>query len=284
MILYKELSQDYPDDKKPILDRKDAFAHLDSHMDLIEAQHSWRKNGVIAFNKLLSDEKVQKYIEFREKLKEPGGFKDPCPYLRHEALKDISLDPAIMNIMENLIGHKMGLHLNLTGWKSTERKWHSDDYLNPDFVYSHYCAVWIALDDIHADSGPFQFVLGSHRWNPLRRDLLFNHITAEERVRPDWPTTTERIVAEACEKEIEDQKAAVSTYLPKKGDVLFWHGRLIHRGSLPKNPELERRALICHYSSLDHRPDMPDRRFHNGEAYFHFDQFTKEKYKDEYPV
>ena len=47
------------------------------------------------------------------------------------------------------------------------------------------------------------------------------------------------------------------TYLPKKGDVLLWHSRLIHRGSKANVPGMERRALIVHYSGINHRQDMP---------------------------
>ena len=47
----------------------------------------------------------------------------------------------------------MLLHLALTGWISTQRDWHQDDYLNPPFVANWYAAVWMALDDISAESG-----------------------------------------------------------------------------------------------------------------------------------
>jgi len=51
--------------------------------------------------------------------------------------------------------------------------------------------------------------------------------------------------------------------------VLIWHGRLLHRGSRPTNPSLLRRALISHYSGINHRPDMPARVTDpNGMQYF----------------
>ena len=54
------------------------------------------------------------------------------------------------------------MHLNLTGWVSTERNWHQDDYLNP-FINSWYGRL-VALDKISADAGPFEYVPGSHKW------------------------------------------------------------------------------------------------------------------------
>jgi len=33
----------------------------------------------------------------------------------------------------------------------------------------------------------------------------------------------------------------------KKGDVLIWHANLIHGGSMRRNLQLSRRALVCHF-------------------------------------
>jgi ectoine hydroxylase-related dioxygenase (phytanoyl-CoA dioxygenase family) len=38
-----------------------------------------------------------------------------------------------------------------------------------------------------------------------------------------------------------------SVFLPKKGDVLLWHGNLIHAGSPRKDLSLSRRAIVLHY-------------------------------------
>jgi len=177
--------------------------------------------------------------------------------------------------MKSLIGHPMGLHLNLTGWVSTQRDWHSDDYLNPHFVYSHYVAVWIALEDISINSGPFEFVRGSHRWPPLRQDKLFTKISKEEAKNPDWPWTTEGIVVNACESEITRRGAKIEKYLPSKGDVMFWHGRLLHRGSKPTVPGTSRKSLISHYSSINHRPDFAVQAIYKktGGHYFYVEQY-----------
>jgi ectoine hydroxylase-related dioxygenase (phytanoyl-CoA dioxygenase family) len=36
-------------------------------------------------------------------------------------------------------------------------------------------------------------------------------------------------------------------FVAKKGDVLFWHGMLLHGGSEVKNPKLTRRSFVIHY-------------------------------------
>ena len=52
------------------------------------------------------------------------------------------------------------------------------------------------------------------------------------------------------------------------GDLLIWHGRLMHRGSAPTGNRW-RPALIAHYSGVNHRPDMTTRaRTPAGHEYF----------------
>ena len=75
------------------------------------------------------------------------------PYVHVPEMRDLALYPPLMEKMKHLIGEDMLLHLCLTGW-TTERQWHQDEYRS--FCCSTYAAVWIALDTITADSGPFE--------------------------------------------------------------------------------------------------------------------------------
>lgn len=273
-ISFEQLSEVIPDEQKPPLDR----TVIPSDFQVVdECQMVWRETGRLRIPRLISDEAVDAYCT--RFIHDRGGHASPdrhawrhdTPYMDIDEIKDICLDQNLMTIMEALVGYQMGLHLNLIEWTSTERDWHQDDYLNPDFINSHYAAVWFALDDIHPDSGPFQYVPGSHRWPMLRRQRVYDAAPPEMKAMPgwntDWPSLTQGFVAEACEEEIRRRGAEVHEFLPAtKGDVLIWHGGLIHRGSRPKVRGMERRALIAHYSSLTHRFDMPRRSFYINPA------------------
>jgi ectoine hydroxylase-related dioxygenase (phytanoyl-CoA dioxygenase family) len=182
-----------------------------------------------------------------------------------------------MHMLGHLLSEKMLLHLALTGWISTQRDWHQDDYLNPPFVNSWYAAIWMALDRIDPASGPFEYIAGSHRWPLLRGAKVRGFLTEVERTRLDagvnhWPTYAERFVTPAIETQIALHGIPSRTFIAEKGDVLIWHGRLMHRGSVPTVPGRERRSLITHYSAVGHRPDMTERALDgNGEAYAVFD-------------
>jgi ectoine hydroxylase-related dioxygenase (phytanoyl-CoA dioxygenase family) len=186
--------------------------------------------------------------------KEPGGWPDCTPYMRHPALRAICTYQPLADALREAVGEPMGVHLNLTGWVSTRRNWHQDGYLNPEYVADSYAAVWMALGDVHPDSGVFEYVPGSHRWHRLIRQLIAQHVDTSD---PAWPQHTEAILTELVEAEIVERNAAVVRYAPERGDVLLWHPRLYHRGTEPMVPNAYRPALIAHYSGIYHRPDMP---------------------------
>ena len=264
-ITFDELSEQLDPGLLPPLDRPGI-----DEQRLTPEQLSWRRDGVVELRGFLPDALVDAYIARRSEIG-PLGWLDPTPYLRVPELRDLALYPPMMAIMESLLSEPMMLHLALTGWVSSERAWHQDDYLNPPFVASWYAAVWIALDDIHPDSGPFEYLPGSHHWGLLRRDKVMTFLTDEELTRKEaltghnqWEKYAERFVTPAVDRQIAQSGLSTRQFLGRKGDVLIWHGRLMHRGSKPNVPNMPRRSLITHYSGINHRTDMPNRAQHEG--------------------
>jgi ectoine hydroxylase-related dioxygenase (phytanoyl-CoA dioxygenase family) len=193
----------------------------------------------------------------------PGGWPDCTPYMRHREILDLVAPLGV--VLEHLIGEPMGMHLNLTGWVSTERDWHQDSYLNEPGVGDFYAAVWIALGTIHPDSGPFQYVPGSHRWPQVTRELIGKHVDLSD---PQWPKHSEDVLSPLFTDLIARNDASVTTYLPAQGDALIWHGRLLHRGSKANVPGMYRPGFIAHFSSIFHRPRMPKAKLHPAGGWY----------------
>ncbi|HEX3347611.1 MAG TPA: phytanoyl-CoA dioxygenase family protein [Acetobacteraceae bacterium] len=273
-ITFSDLAEDPSPKALPWLDRPGV-----DESRLQPDQLSWRQQGIVIKRKFLPDRLTDAYIERRAQFGDPGGWRAPTPYLHVPEMRALALYPPLMRLMADLIGEPMLLHLALTGWVSTERNWHQDDYLNPDFVNSWYCAVWMALGPVDPDCGPFEYVPGSHQWPLLRGEKVRRFLSEEERGRREgplgtnhWPKYSERYVVPAIEAEIVSRGVAPARFLAEKGDVLIWHGRLMHRGSRANVPGKERRSLITHYSGCRHRPDMTEqRKDENGMAYAWFD-------------
>lgn len=237
----------------------------------IEFPTQWNRDGIVVLPKLIPNYILNRYENCWNKhnSKRRGGWPFCTPYMYHPPVRKLCLYKPLTDVLESLIGEPAGLHLNLTGFVSTERKWHQDTYLNPPDVGTFYVAAWIALEDIHPDSGPFEFVMGSHTWPVIRRDKLFQYLAPEISGDPGWPSITQDAVAEALEKEIVLRDGKVITHLPKRGDVLLWHSNLVHRGSKPNVPGMPRKACIAHYSGINHRPDFPKAvKSVNGSYYY----------------
>jgi hypothetical protein len=272
---FSELSETPPDADIPVLDRTTV-----DEAALSPDQLAWRRDGVVIKPGLLNDAVLDPYIAVRSTLPETpmdkfrSGWGSATPYEHVPELRRVCLDPALMGLMESLIGEPMLLHLNLTGWVSTERNWHQDDYLNPAHVNSWYAAVWIALGDVVEDAGPFEYIPGSHRWPLLRQTRVKAWMSPEELARRShtgaetWPKDSERFVVPAIENEIATRGVPARRFIAKKGDVLVWHGRLMHRGTEARDKQLLRPALIAHYSGVNHRDDMSKRAYDEaGSAY-----------------
>jgi phytanoyl-CoA hydroxylase len=115
-------------------------------------------------------------------------------------------------------------------------------------------ASWIALQDVEPGSGELVYYSGGHRipeyqyangeskhWN-VQRD-------GQEVHNGHLRYLKEQIVA---------RKLPEGRFLPKKGDVLFWHADLPHGGSPITSPGTLRRSLVTHYCPKSLRPHYCD--------------------------
>ena len=240
---------------------------------------TWWRDGFVVKKSFAPAHLVDAYTAVRGALGRPEGWHSPVPYLHVREIRDLCLFPDLMRLLERLIGAEMGLHLNLTGWMSSERTWHQDGYLNPEFVGTWYCGVWVALDDVHPDCGPLEVVPGSHRWGAMSGAKVRSCLTPDEARQighehagdvGHWAKYAEPFVTRAFDERIARSGVEPVPFLGGKGDVLVWHSRLAHRGSTPRRYDIERRSLISHYSAVAHRPDMTFVREGAG-AYATFD-------------
>ena len=247
MPVFSELSEKIDEANLPPADQISTVSDA-----ALTRQRLWRKQGYLWLENFLPDDLLDRYSEARWRLRPSlKSWRCPVPYLYVPEMRDLALHKPLTDILDELIGTRMALNLALTGWRSTQRAWHQDDYLNPPTVNCRYLAVWIALDDIPADCGPFEFVQDSHHWPLLRRDRILDNLPDALRSRPSWPVTSEYFVEAACRDEIIRREASTTPFLAKKGDVLIWHAALMHRGGAPARPGAVRKSLITHYTAAD---------------------------------
>lgn len=267
-IGFADLSEELDPHLLPSLDRPDI-----DESTLTPEQRDWRRDGVVVLPGFLPSDLVDAYVRRRAQNPNPVGWVMPTPFQHVPEMRALGLYSPLLAVLESLIGEPMMLSLALTGWVSTERTWHQDDYLNPSDVVGWYAAVWMALDEIHPDSGPFEYVPGSHRWPTLRQERVLKFLTEEEHNRrilngiDNWPKLAERFVTPAVDSQIRASGLPIQSFLGRKGDVLIWHARLMHRGSTPRVSGMLRRSLITHYTSVNRRLDLHRTQDENGSMY-----------------
>jgi len=272
------IGEEIGDARLPYLDRKTTL-----EAGLTEDQKYWRENGYIIFRNFIPHELIDRYLDLRRRANlGRHGWPNLAPYDSFPEIRELNLYKPLMQRVEKMLGYRLALHFNLSGFTSTERGWHQDDYMCDPLVAASGCAMWFALDDIHPDAGPFEFVPGSHRWPIMRREKVLKYLTREaadnsEGKHDFWAHLAEYYVNPACEEYMRRRGAKQEYFLAKKGDVLVWHGGLVHRGSHPRNNDLERPTIISHYCDPN-RHEISEgvlTKHRNGELYFSFPNMPK---------
>lgn len=151
--------------------------------------------------------------------------------------------PRVVDVLEQLLGGPAIGCQTMIYWKPPGAKgqaFHQDDFYLRTRPGS-CIAAWAALEPMDEENGCLSIFPGSHRESILEMK----------------PTdTSQSFTAHAVIPPPQYQQMPVSM---KAGEVLFFHGQLIH-GSMPnRSPSRFRRSFICHY--------IPASSEHFNEAY-----------------
>lgn len=218
----------------------------------------FKENGFVVLEKAIEDELLDKYIESwnrdnSAKFDQHGnnfGWSTEFEYLNHSEVMDIMCHPVINQFFTDL-QIAVALHRVDTWGTSSEKPWHQDStFTNPN-AYNNYIGAWVAAENVHEQAGPFQLIPKSHKWEFDKHSVYFGENSGEI-IDGRWVNTY-------LQKEIEshsDQEPF--TFLGKKGDVLIWHGNLLHRALIPTDKTIMRRAVIGHYTNTFHCEEAKD--------------------------
>jgi ectoine hydroxylase-related dioxygenase (phytanoyl-CoA dioxygenase family) len=175
-------------------------------------------------------------------------FSSRFEFLDNKEILDIACLPTLNKVFAYM-GKYFRVHMSEARVGSSSIKWHRDfnpshiGYGSSGYIESgdEYMGLLVAISDAQEGSGYFELVPGSHKWETdysvVTRDNLMNN--------PD-------ICFDYYEKLIHDKRAATFEFVPRSGDMLLWHGSLIHRGKQPDRNGLERESLLIHYAGISH--------------------------------
>lgn len=158
------------------------------------------------------------------------------PNAYHQAFRDLIVNPKLLDIVENLIGpdiqlHMTNLNLKPAGCRDAAFVWHQDWSSFPHTNFD-LLAVMVFLDDALEENGCLQLVAGSHKWGPQP------HLFSEAGVQ--LGVEDKRLV----------QPSRLRNVLAPAGGIEVHHCNLLH-GSAPNSGTEPRSAMVVWYRAAD---------------------------------
>lgn len=187
------------------------------------------------------------------------GYRFADPHGFSEAAQKLIMLPSVFAVLNALFGEPA------VAFQSLFFEWGSQQALHRDPMFvrteppSALLATWLALEDIHPESGPLVFVPESHRYpwyEFVEGDVYVDKSKDTEGARREFREQYLRIMKEKNHKTQE--------LIINKGDLLIWHGNLLHGGAKVKDSQRTRKSLVTHYSVASGKTDVSQSIFvHN---------------------
>ncbi len=138
----------------------------------------------------------------------------------------------------------------------TKTPWHHDMTYWP-IDGNQICTLWLALDEVDANSGAVEYVKGSHRWGQKFRAVSFSGNSQYTEALPEIPDI----------ESVRDELEIVQFEL-EPGDCTIHHGLTIHGSPGNLSQEKRRRAHVSRWigddiifnprQGLQEMPPLPD--------------------------
>jgi hypothetical protein len=179
---------------------------------------------------------------------------------------DLIYNAQLMDFLRYRFGAEPVMALPMTGFSSWETGPHTDSTAFVVDPPRSQLRLWIALEDIHPDSGPIYFMPGSHRTisTTLREAVLIEHPDLRQAlIDHSKPTTVEafekatapanRYLLEAIEKRLSRLSLPRVAPALKKGDAVIFEMDTVHGSSPWINRQHTRKHMIMTWSSIKSR-------------------------------
>ncbi len=162
-----------------------------------------------------------------------------------QAALALLLSRPIFDYVERILGAEAVATQSLYFEYGSQQPLHRDPIFVQTKPPSHLVAAWIALEDIHPDSGPLVYVPGSHRLP------YYQFSPGEHRFDHGRHGDAESAAMAAFDRQqVAAAGLATEALTCRRGAVLLWHASLLHGGSVVADPARTRRSFVVHFSTL----------------------------------
>lgn len=152
-------------------------------------------------------------------------------WLVNGGVKRLATSPKVLAFLSDLYQRQAFAFQTLNFPRGSQQKTHSDTWHFNSLPVGFMCGVWIALEDIHPDSGPLRYFAGSQRLPVFSREEVGD------------PARYEQHVADTVERAgLEAETAPI-----RRGQAFIWAANLFHGGSPIADPARTRLSQVSHY-------------------------------------
>jgi len=246
--------------------------------DLRQKFEEWRETGVVIFENAVPEGLIDHYLadieylcanraQFGIEVEHQGGryamrdlpvhplehtgIKLNCMELLSLAARRLSMNALVCDFLGHIFLEPPAMLQSLTFWRGSQQPAHLDyPYVSVQTRIPHLAASWTALEDVHEDSGPLAYYPGSHKPGVIPP---YDWGDGSIILTPDSPRHVLEFSAYLAEQ-VEKLSLRQQVFLPKRGDVLIWHGNLLHEGLPVKDFSRTRRSFVTHFTSRSSYP------------------------------
>ena len=156
------------------------------------------------------------------------------------AVRELALLPELQQLLRCCWGREPFAFQTLNFPVGTQQHIHSDAVHFHTEPAGFMCGIWVALEPIHPDAGPLEYLPGSHRLPYVQcRDVGVRQqpgVTPDQRIFHDYWTEAEHRYG------LERRR-----FTPQLGQALIWSANLIHGGAAVNDPARTRWSQVTHY-------------------------------------
>jgi ectoine hydroxylase len=213
---------------------------------------NWHKNGFAILPNLFSETECDTILNeigiLSQQHKANKRLDERVIFAIHksEKINELANKVSLKNVLQFILGKKVRLFQSLNFIHGSTQRAHSDTIHMTTHPLGFMIAAWVALEDIHEDSGPLFYYPGSHKLPyVLNEDYKHegNYFLHNEKKYTHYEDAIGNI--------IDTNKLEKQIFLARKGDVFVWHANILHGGSPIINKALTRKSMVLHFFAED---------------------------------
>jgi hypothetical protein len=206
-------------------------AALSNKPELLAAASEYREKGYLVRDFGFSESDLAEAAAYTKAIA-TGRIQDA--WLVNNSIRNLATHPRVIEFLNELYQAEAFPFQTLNFPRGTQQEAHSDTFHFNSLPTGFMCGVWIALEDIHPDSGPLMYFPGSQKLPVFSTADL-----AGANVQDGYTSFVAKTLAKSGH--------ARETALIRRGQAFIWAANLFHGGSPQIDPSRTRLSQVTHY-------------------------------------